>query len=363
MALWLYLFLLAVSLMGTSFKLFGGGFSKALLEYTSSPIAGLFIGILATSIVQSSSTVTSTVVAMVASGALTVENAVPIVVGSNIGTSITSIIVAMGYIHRPNEFGRAFGGSIVHDLHKVVVTVILLPIELAFGPLQKAASCLAGMCSGFGEGAQGMGFTSPVKAAVEPLTRATVCALRDGLGFGNVTVGIIALILAAFLLFVALLNITRIMKLLMLGRMSVILDRTLKRGGIVSILVGLVVTAVIQSSSVTTSLLVPLVAAGVLEIVHVYPLTLGACIGTTVTALLASLAGGVNGLVIALVHMLFNVSGVCIVYPTPLRKMPVALAEKMGRMAEHSRKFAILYVAITFFIIPIIVILLCELLR
>ena len=130
--IWLYLFLLAISLMGASFKLFGGGFSKALLEYTSSPLAGLFIGILATSIVQSSSTVTSTVVALVASGALTVENAVPIVVGSNIGTSITSIIVAMGYIHRPKEFGRALGGSIVHDFHKVVVTLLIFPIEMIF---------------------------------------------------------------------------------------------------------------------------------------------------------------------------------------------------------------------------------------
>jgi sodium-dependent phosphate cotransporter len=358
---WLYLFLLAVSLMGVSFKLFGKGFSDALLLYTGSPITGLFIGILATSIVQSSSTVTSTVVALVASGSLTVENAVPIVVGSNIGTSITSIIVAMGYIHRPAEFGRAFGGSIVHDFHKVLVTVLLFPIEVIFRPLQQAACALAGACAGAGTAAQGLSFASPVKMAVEPLAHAISNCLKEMMGLGSVAAGVISLVFAAFLLFLALLQITRTMKFLMLGRVSVILDRTLKRGGILSILVGLAVTAVIQSSSVTTSLLVPLVAAGILDVVHVYPLTLGACIGTTVTALLASLAGGINGLVIALVHVLFNLSGVCIVFPTPLRKIPIALAEAMGRMAGRSRKFAIGYVVVAFFVIPIAVITLSRL--
>ncbi len=357
---WLYLFLLAVSLMGASFKLFGKGFSDALLKHTSSPITGLFIGILATSIVQSSSTVTSTVVALVASGALTVENAVPIVVGSNIGTSVTSIIVAMGFIHRPLEFGRAFGGSIVHDFHKVLVTLLLFPVEVIFQPLQHVAHWLAGLCSGISGDGGGLSFASPVKMAVGPPTDGIVYALKEVLGFGSVAAGIGALVVAALLLFVALLKITKTMKILMMGRVSVILDKTLKRGGIVSILVGLAVTAVIQSSSVTTSLLVPLVAAGVLEVVHVYPLTLGACIGTTVTALLASLAGGINGLVIALVHVFFNLSGVCIVFPTPLRKIPIALAEWMGRKAGRSRKFALGYVAVAFFIIPIAVILLSR---
>jgi len=208
---------------------------------------------------------------------------------------------------------------------------------------------------------QGLSFASPVKMAVEPLAHAISNCPNETLGLGAVAAGVISLVLAGVLLFFALLQITKTMKFLMLGRLSVILDRTHKRGGILSILVGLAVTAVIQSSSVTTSLLVPLVAAGILDVVHVYPLTLGACIGTTVTALLASLAGGINGLVIALVHVFFNLSGVCIVFPTPLRKIPVALAEWMGRKAERSRKFAIGYVVVAFFVIPIAVITLSRL--
>jgi sodium-dependent phosphate cotransporter len=359
---WLYLFLLAVTLMGSAFKLFGSGFKDALFEYTSNPIAGLFIGILATSIVQSSSTVTSTVVAMVASGTLKPVVAVPIIMGCNIGTSVTSIIVAMGFVHRRQEFGRAIAGSTVHDFFNVLVTIILFPVECFFHPLQRAAEGLAGVFSGLGEGTGELSFTSPVKAVVGPPAHAIVEFLTSILGFGNGLAGVVALVIAGALLFFALVRLTKTMRKLMIGRLSVVFNKTLKRGGVVAILVGMVATAVVQSSSVVTSLFVPLVAAGLIDVAQVFPLTLGANIGTTVTALLASLAGDFNGLVIAFTHVLFNVFGVLIVYPTPLRKIPIALARKMGTVAQRNRKFAIIYLIVAFFVVPIAVILVSRLL-
>ena len=358
---WLYLFLLAVTLMSSAFKLFGEGFTETLFEYTSSPITGLFIGILATSIVQSSSTVTSTVVALVASQSLSVRSAIPVVMGCNIGTSVTSIIVAMGFFRFRKEFGRAISGSTVHDFFNLLVTLLLFPIEWMFHPLENLATALAGIFSHAGETAGNLTFTSPVKAVIAPSAHFIVNLLTEEASLSEKLSGILILALAGLLLFVALVRLTKTMKIIMMGRLAVVFNKTLKRGGIVGIIVGLFSTAIVQSSSVVTSLLVPLVAAGLIDVVQVFPLTLGANIGTTVTALLAALTGSFSGLVIAFAHVLFNLFGVIIVYPTPLRKIPIWCALKMGSISERSRKFPIIYVIVAFFVIPILVILISRL--
>jgi len=81
----LYLFFVSIELMEVAFKGFGKGFAEQLIATTSNPFVGLFVGILATSIVQSSSMTTSMLVGMVASGMITIPNAIPIVMGANIG--------------------------------------------------------------------------------------------------------------------------------------------------------------------------------------------------------------------------------------------------------------------------------------
>ena len=103
----LYLFLFSINLMGTALKMFGKGFAEAMIASTSVPVVGLFIGILATSLIQSSSTTTSIVVAMVGGDVLTVTNAIPIVMGANIGTSVTNTLVSIAHITRSQEFHRS----------------------------------------------------------------------------------------------------------------------------------------------------------------------------------------------------------------------------------------------------------------
>jgi len=360
---WLYLFLLAVTLMGKAFKLFGKGFAEALLEYTSNPVAGLFIGILATSLVQSSSTVTSTVVAMVASGALKPVVAAPIVMGANIGTSVTSTIVAIGFVRRRQEFGRAISSGTVHDFFNIIVTLILFPVEITFHPLLKLSTWLAHAFAGSGQAGHELSFTGPVKAAVEPVAGAIVDSLKSALGSGDRFVGVVTLAVAAALLFFALVRLTRTMKKLLMGKLSVIFNRTLKSGGVIGIAVGAIATGIVQSSSVTTSLLVPLVAAGLIDVAQAFPLTLGANIGTTVTAVLASLTGNVAGVIVAFEHVLFNVLGVAIIYPyPPLRRIPIKMALWLGGVARRSRKFAIIYVILAFFVLPVLVIIVSRLL-
>jgi solute carrier family 34 (sodium-dependent phosphate cotransporter) len=83
--------------MATAFDLFGREFAEAVLQTTANPVLGLFLGLLATSLVQSSSTSTSIIVGMVAGGAISVEGAIPMIMGANIGTTITSMLVSLGH--------------------------------------------------------------------------------------------------------------------------------------------------------------------------------------------------------------------------------------------------------------------------
>lgn len=97
----LYLFFISIGLIGDAFKLTGKGFAESLLQTTADPLVALFIGILATAVMQSSSTTTSIVVGMVGGGVLSVANAIPIIMGANIGTSVTNMLVSVGHIQRP----------------------------------------------------------------------------------------------------------------------------------------------------------------------------------------------------------------------------------------------------------------------
>jgi sodium-dependent phosphate cotransporter len=141
----LFAFFLGLDLMGLSFKLFGKGFAEMLIERTANPFVGLLVGILATSLVQSSSTTTSMTVGLVAAGALTIDGAIPIIMGANIGTSVTNTLVSMAQITRREEFRRAFAGATLHDFFNLLTVLILFPLELSFHVLRRSASYLEGV--------------------------------------------------------------------------------------------------------------------------------------------------------------------------------------------------------------------------
>ena len=160
-----YLFLLSIKLLGHSFKLFGKGFAEALITMTSNPFSGLFIGIMATSLIQSSSTTTSIVVGLGAGEALTLGNAIPIVMGANIGTTITNTLVSMGHIGKRIEFRRAFSAGIVHDFFNICTVLALFPIELNFHIIRKSAVLLEEVFAGAG----GLKMFNPLKIIIDPV--------------------------------------------------------------------------------------------------------------------------------------------------------------------------------------------------
>jgi sodium-dependent phosphate cotransporter len=347
----LYMFLVGVGFLEAGIAAMGKGFQDALLHSVSHPISGLCAGLLATVLVQSSSVSTSTIVGMVGAGTLPLGLAVPMIMGANIGTTVTSTLASLGSIRRADEFRLAFAAATVHDFFNLLAVAVLLPLELATGFLSRMAGALTGFVGRSGVSAQEMA-KSPIRAAV----KLPVGWAEDLLPGGRLG-GFLLLGIGLACIFVALAFITRNMRRLMAGSVERVMNRVIGGGGgLVGILVGIGVTVAVQSSSITTSILVPLVAAGVLTLQSAYPITLGANVGTTVTALIASLAVlKPEGLTIALVHTLFNVVGLLLVYPIPaVRVIPIRLAEWLAEAASRSHRLVFAYVVTVFLLLPLL---------
>jgi sodium-dependent phosphate cotransporter len=341
----LAVFFVSISLMGGALKLLTKSYVRDLLEQaTSNPVVGLMLGILTTSIIQSSSTTTSIVVALTASGTISLHSAVPIIMGANIGTTVTNTLVSLAHVKRKQEFQKALAASTVHDFFNILVTCVLFPLEVAFGILEKSAVWVQELIVG-----THFGTVSGLKDLIKPLVK----FLLGNLG------PTISLILALLLLFLSLTLMVKIMRAIFIQKMARVLDRFLFKNAFTAFVVGIVFTIMVQSSSVTTSLVVPLVGAGILTLRQIFPYTLGANIGTTITAFLAALAFAAGaeadvaataglGLTVAIVHLLFNIFGIALVYP--FKAIPIWLAEWLGREMTVSPKRATLFILLYVFL-------------
>ena len=353
----LYAFLVGVGLLESGIAALGEGFADGLLRRVANPLSGLFAGILLTVLVQSSSVSTSTIVGLVGAGTLGVDLAVPMIMGANIGTTVTSTLAALGSIRRGQEFQRAIAAATMHDFFNLLAVIVLLPLELATGFLTRSATALTAALRGTAVTAPG---TSPLRTAVKAPVRLVADAVGS-LQVGRVIGAALLLTLALAIIFAALAVITRTMRELVAGSVERAMNRVIGRGGgAVGILIGMLVTVAVQSSSITTSILVPLVASGILVLRSAYPITLGANVGTTITALLASLAvSRPEGLAIALVHTLFNVTGLALVWPVrAVRDVPVRLAEALAAQAAQRRRVIAIYLVAVFLVIPLLGVLL-----
>lgn len=359
----LYFFIVSIKLIGTSFQLFGRDFAEQLVHSYSNPVLGLFTGILATSLLQSSSTVTSLIVGLVGGGVLSVEYAIPMVMGANMGTTITNTLVSLTFVTRKEDFRRAFAAATVHDFFNIFTILVFFPLEIKFHLIQKSAIFLTKVFEGIG----GVAFVSPLKLAIDPIVKGFQHLLINILSLPETVVGIIMLIVAMIIVVTSLIYLVRTLRSLTIAQTETFIDRYLLRNAFAAIILGLVLTAVVQSSSVTTSLIVPLVAAGVVSLRRAFPFTLGANIGTTVTAIMASLAtvSVINGqtvntvgVTIAFAHLVFNIYGVAIFYP--LRWLPIFCATRLASIAAGSKKWAVIFVLMVFYILPLTVILVAS---
>ncbi|XP_012686724.1 solute carrier family 34 member 2a [Clupea harengus] len=437
----LYVFVCSLDILSSAFQLVGGKTAGDIFQdnaVLSNPLAGLVIGVLVTLLVQSSSTSSSIVVSMVSSGLLKVPTAIPVIMGTNIGTSVTNTVVAMTQVGDRNKFRRAFAGATVHDFFNWLSVLVLLPLEIATGYMYKVTGLLIDAFNiQSGENAPDLlnVITDPITEAIIVLDKSVISGIATGdpaaknksliliwcdtftnttlmnttvpsvlnctspslcwtdgnlvwtmknvsetfnvkkcrhifvnANLSDLAVGLILLALSLLVLCSCLIIIVKLLNSMLKGQVAVIIKKILNTDfpfpfgwvtGYIAILVGAGMTFIVQSSSVFTSAITPLVGIGVISIERAYPLSLGSNIGTTTTAILAAMASPgetlANSLQIALVHFLFNISGILLWYPIPFTRVPIRLAKALGNQTAQYRWFAGVYILSCFFFIPLFI--------
>ncbi|KAM3926887.1 sodium-dependent phosphate transport protein 2A [Leptodactylus fuscus] len=434
----LYLFVCSLDILSSAFQLAGGKVAGDIFKdnaILSNPVAGLVVGILVTVLVQSSSTSTSIIVSMVSSGLLEVRSVTPIIMGSNIGTSVTNTIVALMQAGDRDEFKRAFAGATVHDCFNWLSVLVLLPLEVATGYLNYITGLVVGtfkIQSGQDAPALLSVITEPLTKVIIQLDKTVITGIATGNeGFRNkslikifcqekvpqvlfntslkglqhcnisglcwqngniatsgdnnsvlegaercnhlfvnshlpdLAVGLILLAGSLVTLCTCLVSLVKILNSVLKGQVAKAIKKVINTDfpypftwvtGYLAMVVGAGMTFIVQSSSVFTSAITPLIGIGVISIERAYPLTLGSNIGTTTTAILAALTSPgdklTNAFQIALCHFFFNISGILLWYPLPFTRLPIQMAKTLGRRTAKYRWFAVLYLTICFLLLP-----------
>ncbi|KAM3867110.1 sodium-dependent phosphate transport protein 2A-like [Diretmus argenteus] len=412
----LFFFVCSLDILSSAFQLAGGKVAGDIFQDSavlSNPVAGLVVGILVTVLVQSSSTSTSIIVSLVASGLLEVRSAVPIIMGSNIGTSVTNTIVAMMQAAERDEFKRAFAGATIHDCFNWLSVLVLLPVEVASGLMSRLAHLVVTSFSlrsgkdapellkvitdpvtkliiqldkhvitGIAMGDESMRNRSLVKEwcqtdLVTVMARLHHCLhhaqthgrhLFVSAQLSDLAVGLILLAGSLAVLCTCLLLLVKLLNSLLKGQVAKVIQKVINTdlpypfgwlAGYLAMFVGAGMTFVVQSSSVFTSALTPLIGVGVISLERAYPLTLGSNIGTTTTAMLAALASPGDKLAaaiqIALCHLFFNIFGILLWYPLPIMRLPIRMARVLGERTAKYRWFAVFYLLLCFLLFPSLV--------
>jgi sodium-dependent phosphate cotransporter len=223
----------------------------------------------------------------------------------------------------------------------MLALLLLFPIQLMTDFLGGIAAVMAKAFQHVG----GLTFLSPVKAITKPV----VHLLIKGVGIHPW----ILLILSLVLLLFGLRGMVGALKALVVRKAEMWFDTILFKTALRAFLVGILLTVMVQSSSITTSLMVPMAGAGILTLEQIFPYTVGANIGTTVTAILAALVtGNLAAIIVAFSHLIFNVCGMIIWWP--LKGVPIFLARNFSRYSIRNKMIPVGYILILFFIVPLL---------
>ena len=354
----IWLLLNGVGMIGDGFKMAAGDQAKELFSFAENPFVGLAIGIVTTAIIQSSSTTTSIVVGMIAGG-LPLDIAIPMLFGANMGTSVTSTLVALGLAGNKKQFHNGFSMATVHDFFNLIAIGIFFTLEMLTGFLGKTATAIAPSLSGSGDNIVSKAFEALgdfIDLITEPLVE-LASMLVDPLG--DVWGGVVLALLGVALVLVSISFIGKILNSLLVGKAQDILYAALGKNSFVGVLSGALITALVQSSSTTTALTVPLAASGKFSVRTLFPFVVGANIGTTVTGLIAAFsASGAEAeaaMAGALVHTLFNLFSAIVILALPfLRDVPPRCSDWLATLAEKNKLYIFIYIGGVFFAIPLL---------
>jgi solute carrier family 34 (sodium-dependent phosphate cotransporter) len=346
----LLLFLFALDLMISSFQLLDPRLTKNIIQSTSNPITALFIGLLITAMMQSSSMTTALAVAMVGAGSLTLHSAVFIIMGANVGTTITSTIVSLGYLNRKKELRRAISAGTYHCFFNLLTLLILFPLEY----YNRFLSSLSQLISAEFYTAETAGPEStPIKSWLDPFVGYLV----------EIVPALLILIVGFFLVLGSILLFRKFISELLNARSPQSFGRFFFQNPGKSFLWGILTTAAIRSSTITTSVVVPIVAKKITGLRQAAPFIMGANIGTTITAFIAVFlySNNHNAVSIAIAHFLFNLIGVLLFFPIPaLKELPIRLSQVLGKATVQHRAVGFIFLFLTFFFIPFLMIFLNQ---
>ena len=258
----LALFLYGMELMGDALKKSAGNNLKAILgKMTTNPIKGFFLGLVVTAVIQSSSATTVMVVGFVNSGTMTLLQSVGVILGANVGTAVTAWLTALSGID-----GGAEALGVIQYLKPDAWMPVLALIGICLVMFVKRGKKkdIGVILLGFSILMVGMSMMSDA-----------VAGLKNDDGFKSIL--------------------------------------TMFENPILGVLAGLVLTAIVQSSSASVGILQSLTATGAITYGAAIPIVMGQNIGTCVTAMISSVGANKNGKRAALVHLYFNIIGVVIV--------------------------------------------------
>ncbi|TKR83120.1 hypothetical protein L596_016762 [Steinernema carpocapsae] len=405
----LYVFICSLNLLAEAFKLIGGKGIGGIINNSSlikNPISAAIIGMVATLILQSSSTLISVMVGMIAGNLITVHHAIPVMMGSEMGSSIMNALISLTQSGDKHQFRRAFAAATMNDIYNVCCVFTILPLEVAFGIIEKISYALTQSLGGSrtSEIKTLSIFTDPIVDRIlmvddEAISHATLnqsfsqpsqngvvksmifrcfdelnlpmrfCPYNHIFAYStwsDTTIAVVVLIATVLCLVFCLVATVKLMQSLLAGRVAVMVRKLLDKDcpGVFSCFTGYVVMAfacvvvmLIQSSSVFRSALNPLVAIGVVTLDRMYPLIIGGNIGTTFTGILAALSADPKKLQVslqfALSQTIFNILGLLFFYPIPYtRHIPIYLAKQFGNITANHRWFALFYIFSVFLLIP-----------
>lgn len=282
------LFLYGMKLMSDGLENVAGEKLKGILEkITSNKVMGVLVGTIVTAIIQSSSATTVMVVSFVNAGLMSLVQATGVILGSNIGTTITAQMVS-------------FKLEVVAPIFVGIGAIFMLCAK------KKRMKDLAYISLGFGILFMGMGLMS---SSMEPISE-----------------------LPFFRRFIILVG----------------------NNSLFGVLVGIIMTAIIQSSSATTGILVALAVAGTIDMKIAFPILLGCNIGTCVTAILASLTANRTAKKAALLHLFFKIFGTILFLPFGAQVVEFVgylTPYNVGRQVANAH--TIFNIAITIVVLPI----------
>ncbi len=412
-------FMLSLKILGTGMKILGGKDSAKMFDFADNPLSGVMVGILSTVLLQSSSTSTSLFIAATGAGEMSVQNAISAIMGANIGTTVTNTLVALfsakgssqnraqagppcqqptGWLQcaglcarrrapmtvaQQEERRRSFSCATIHDLFNVATVAVLLPFQWGFNFLGELTAWAVGNpkpCEGSCEPWKNPLTEKIIDDVAKYIAQVDKKVLKaiakndcDGVdsicgnpllksgwfkdwGMSDTTAGLVCTLGSITILYFCLYFLVKNLKNVLKGGMARALNKALSCHSLLTMMIGMGITIAVQSSSVTTSALMPLCAGGAVTLEQMFPLTLGANMGTTITGLLAALAATSHpkqALQVALAHVAFNVIGTLLAYPIkPVRNKLLDGARGLGNMAAKHRLFPAAYTVGAFVALP-----------